>query len=219
VQICEHKQQRLLRSNRLQRFTDLTQHTRARRAQNLPFKHLALFAVYERGKLHQPSGRLFGQDADDRLSFRPPAQLPQRFQHRVVSFQPSIAFHALAVRDANPRRISPCPTLEFVGQCSLAYACLPSDENDLPFAAPCFAKVAAQLGQCWFAAHDPFHPTCGQCTDGAVVDDGSHKLISPFGQRFDECRRIRPVSQRSSDFQDVLPEYCGVHIGGGPERF
>src|ERR1700722_11914801 len=73
MKIFQDQYQRRVRSNRLQRLRNFTQHPLAGSTQDFALQYLALFAFYQRWKLDQPGRSFRREDLDHRVSRGGPA--------------------------------------------------------------------------------------------------------------------------------------------------
>jgi hypothetical protein len=75
---------------------------------------------------------LHGQRLDKAFSSRTTAQATKRFEHGVVRFLASVAFHALSASNTEVDYFGGSLPLEFIDQGRFPDARLPRDKNDLP---------------------------------------------------------------------------------------
>jgi hypothetical protein len=82
------------------------------------------------------------QRFDQGFCFRTSAQPTHRFQHRVIRFFSSIAFHALSAGNTKDEQVNGSAPLEFVDQRGFSDARLTRNKNDLPLPPQGFMKRA-----------------------------------------------------------------------------
>jgi hypothetical protein len=153
LEILDDQQERPGRREGLQRFRNLAQHALARGTQKFALQGLTVCTGQQGGKLHQPGRRVRGQGLHDRVAAGPPAQLAERFQHRVVGFHTAVALQALPAGQAQARHLRRGLLLEGVDQGGFADARLPRDKDQLALRPQCQLQVPAQLPEPVPAAH------------------------------------------------------------------
>ena len=94
-----------------------------------------------------------GQGRDDRIAASPTAQLPERFQHRVIRFHAAIALQALPACQAQGRDRRRGLLLEGVDQGSFPDARFPSDQDELPLTVHGPVQTRAQRLQLALTSH------------------------------------------------------------------
>ncbi len=170
-------------------------------------------------ELRQPRRRLLGQDIDDFIASRAPAELAERLQHRVVGFLAAIPLHALAPGEAKIGHFGAGPALKLIDQRRLADAWLPRHEDDLPLPAQRFAQAVAQVGEDCVSSHQA---AVGRlCLRSAMRlrtrADRRDETVSAARHGLDEARIPGIVSERLAHFQHVVLQNLGIDIRLGPQ--
>ena len=220
LQILEHPQQGRFQVERVQHLPDLAQHAFPGRPENLLLQHLALFAVQQRRELHQPGGRLRGQNLHHSFSPCTMAQLTHCFQHRVIGFRASVPFHALSAGDAEGWFLGRGLALEFVHQSRLSNSRLPRDEDDLALALQCLSEAGSQRTKLAVSAHQSAAIQARRRPGSsrlALLHRG-HKPIPAPGQGLDKKRIPGAVPQRAPDVGDLVLQDLRLDEGIGPHR-
>ena len=93
--------------------------------------------------LHQPGGRVHRHGLHDGVAASTAAQLPERFQHRVIGFLAAVALDALPVRDTYVRHVRRSLLQEGIDQGGFPQARLPSEQDDLSLTVHCPVETLA----------------------------------------------------------------------------
>jgi hypothetical protein len=136
----------------------------------------------------------------------------------MIGFFSSVSLDALTSRDVQAGHLSGCPPLELVHEGGLADTRLPSDKEYLPLVPQHHVKAILQLSDRKVSSHQLSF--CRFDWDGVrsgTFADRCDEAVSTAGERLDESRMLRIVSERASDVSDMTAQYRRLDESLGPQ--